>query len=520
MDNAATIYQAVRAFEACSGQSSKPHALTMANMPQGSLYTDENQSIEWTHFDQPESIEQGTKRLEFTYGHHRQRIWQHLKQSGGETTKTFAGNCEFVSIDGQQYTYTYLSSPAGMFGIHVKRPDGTSELFYIHADHLGSLHTFTDENGDLLQELSFDPWGTRRDPNTWTVFTGTATTPLFDRGFTGHEHLDGFQLINMNGRLYDPVVSHMLSSDNYVQSPDFSQSFNRYSYAWNNPLVYTDPSGEMLMAPFFLMAMVADYTSNLINGVHDPLGTAYKNVTGTISGINNAARIPIYQNQNTNISVGLDPFNFGVSLDASFQSGDVSHTIYGGYGCFGANYGVSRTIKIGDFTFSHGIGYSSGVTNLFSENPEIIRGYQAFGGASYFDRNRNQRFSFGLTSFDGSHAQNNWFVSYGRGDFSFAMTNDAFTGSDWYRTAAAEIGLGEVSFGFNLFTTEPPLEEYQRKPKQLGSDTEYISPIHGKNPLGTYKTGSRVFAGMYLGYRNGNRVSRFGIDAAWVQDLF
>ena len=80
--------------------------------------------------------------------------------------------------------------------------------------------------------------------------------------------------------------------------------------------------------------------------------------------------------------------------------------------------------------------------------------------------------------------------------------------------------LQRESYGFNLFTTEPPLEEYQRKPKQLGGDSEFKSPIHGKNPLRTYSTGSRVYAGMYLGYRNGNRVSRFGIDAAWVQDLF
>ncbi len=51
-------------------------------------------------------------------------------------------------------------------------------------------------------------------------------------------------------------------------------------------------------------------------------------------------------------------------------------------------------------------------------------------------------------------------------------------------------------------------------------DKEFHSPIHGKNPFDTYSTGSRLFAGMYLGYRNGNRVSRIGIDAPWVQDLF
>jgi len=65
----------------------------------------------------------------------------------------------------------------------------------------------------LLQELSFDAWGDRRNPATWRSFTGTPPEPLFDRGFTGHEHLYAFGLINMNGRMYDPLVSRMLSPE-------------------------------------------------------------------------------------------------------------------------------------------------------------------------------------------------------------------------------------------------------------------------------------------------------------------
>jgi RHS repeat-associated protein len=66
------------------------------------------------------------------------------------------------------------------------------------------------------------------------------------RGFTGHEHLPEFGLINMNGRMYDPLIGRMLSPDNFVQSPCYSQSYNRYSYCWNNPLKFTDHSGQNL----------------------------------------------------------------------------------------------------------------------------------------------------------------------------------------------------------------------------------------------------------------------------------
>ena len=67
---------------------------------------------------------------------------------------------------------------------------------------------------------------------------------LCDRGFTGHEHLREFGIINMNGRVYDPLLSMMMSPDEYIQNPDFSQNYNRYAYCFNNPLTYYDPSGE------------------------------------------------------------------------------------------------------------------------------------------------------------------------------------------------------------------------------------------------------------------------------------
>ena len=52
--------------------------------------------------------------------------------------------------------------------------------------------------------------------------------------------------INMNARLYDPVLGRFLSPDPYVPDGSYSQDFNRYSYARNNPMIYTDPDGEWI----------------------------------------------------------------------------------------------------------------------------------------------------------------------------------------------------------------------------------------------------------------------------------
>jgi len=66
---------------------------------------------------------------------------------------------------------------------------------------------------------------------------------LTNRGYTGHEHLDAFGIINMNGRVYDPATGQFLSPDPVIQSPGDWVNYNRYSYCFGNPMRYTDPSG-------------------------------------------------------------------------------------------------------------------------------------------------------------------------------------------------------------------------------------------------------------------------------------
>ncbi|MEO6682810.1 MAG: RHS repeat-associated core domain-containing protein [Ginsengibacter sp.] len=97
-----------------------------------------------------------------------------------------------------------------------------------------------------MAEYSYDAWGRLRNPVTQVVYGSAQQPELFlGRNYTGHENLNWFGLINMNARLYDPVHGRFLAPDPYVQAPDFTQSFNRYGYGFNNPLKYNDPSGEI-----------------------------------------------------------------------------------------------------------------------------------------------------------------------------------------------------------------------------------------------------------------------------------
>jgi RHS repeat-associated protein len=103
----------------------------------------------------------------------------------------------------------------------------------------------SNEQEQVLERYAYDPWGKRRNPHNWTV-ADTRTSLLVNRGYTMHEHLDMFGIINMNGRVYDPLTAMFFSPDPYIQAPDNWLNFNRYAYCLNNPFKYTDPTGEWI----------------------------------------------------------------------------------------------------------------------------------------------------------------------------------------------------------------------------------------------------------------------------------
>ena len=161
-------------------------------------------------------------------------------------------NTECLYLGGDAY-----SAPA----VYV-RQGNTWQVYYIIRDYLGSICAITNSGG-LVAEYSYDPWGNLRDPETLEAYAPGEEPELFlGRGFTGHEHLTAYGLINMNARLYDPMTGRFLSPDPYVQAPDFSQAFNRFSYCWNNPMRYVDEDGEWI---HILIGAIIGGIANLVS---------------------------------------------------------------------------------------------------------------------------------------------------------------------------------------------------------------------------------------------------------------
>ena len=125
-------------------------------------------------------------------------------------------------------------------------------MCYVFQDRLESYNAIINDTGKADWNrgfLSYDVWGNRVTDADWSQcadFDYGDDYYQFRRGYTQHEHLGSFGIINMNGRIYDPSTASFFSPDPYVVDATSTQAFNRYSYCLNNPLMYTDPSGEYI----------------------------------------------------------------------------------------------------------------------------------------------------------------------------------------------------------------------------------------------------------------------------------
>lgn len=226
--------------------SGKPYAVSDVTLTNSiSVGT---QNVSYYSFDRPNEISDNGYTASFTYNGNYDRVkMQMLHNSSISFTRYYLGGCYELDVKPSGTTERlYLNGGYYDAPTVLIKQGNSSSVYQILRDHLGSITHVLNSSGTVVQELSYDAWGRLRNPSTFALYTPTNEPDLYlGRGYCGHEHLTGLGLINMNARLYDPLLGRFLSPDPYVQAPEHSQSFNRYSYCMNNPLKYNDQSGEL-----------------------------------------------------------------------------------------------------------------------------------------------------------------------------------------------------------------------------------------------------------------------------------
>lgn len=169
---------------------------------------------------------------------------QRVKKTGKGDTTYYFGSFERRERGNEAHHVLHLPGMDGHATQVLITPGAspTQDVSYVLTDALGSSGVTTDASGQVTERVFNEPFGRRlnADGTPYTETVGQNFLNKLTHGFTGHE-MEFYgatnPLINMGGRLYDPLSRRVLTAD------PARSDLNRYSYVRNSPLNLIDPSG-------------------------------------------------------------------------------------------------------------------------------------------------------------------------------------------------------------------------------------------------------------------------------------
>ena len=140
----------------------------------------------------------------------------------------------------------YYYGTMGLVGFNYNGTD-----YYYQKNIQGDIVRIYNNSGTLYGEYRYDAWG---KCTIITDLSGIATiNPFRYRGY----YIDNETgLCYLNSRYYDPTVGRFLSPDSLEYlGPEDLGGLNLYNYCNNNPVMYTDPSGNSFALISFLIGL-------------------------------------------------------------------------------------------------------------------------------------------------------------------------------------------------------------------------------------------------------------------------
>jgi RHS repeat-associated protein len=211
---------------------------------QGNQLVAPGRSFTWNTFERPISVTTAAGTYTMTYDADLARFSR--KTPAGQTRYSYGGLLdEYTDDAGTHAVMTVMAQGRPVMEFEkIVSPSGgiSSTTNTLLVDALGSIDTIIKATG--RDAIKYDPFGARVTAADPTVHV-TAPPEHLRAGFTGHDHDDDVNLIDMIGRVYDPQTQRFLSVDPPAPDPVDSQAYNPYAYVRNNPLNATDPTGYL-----------------------------------------------------------------------------------------------------------------------------------------------------------------------------------------------------------------------------------------------------------------------------------
>ncbi|HEY5949361.1 MAG TPA: RHS repeat-associated core domain-containing protein, partial [Kofleriaceae bacterium] len=225
--------------------SSDGSATAFAYDPQGNQLVAPGRTFTFNSFNKPTSVTATAGKYTMTYDADLARF-SRTEPSGQVRYSYGAAFDEYTDTAGTHYVMTVsaaghpVAEVTKVFNNNVLASSSTNTIL---VDALGSVDALVGSNG-TPESIKYDPFGTRVKAIDPTVRIKTPPRGL-RTGFTGHDHDDDVNLIDMIGRVYDPQQQRFLSVDPPAPLPVDGQAYNPYAYVRNNPLNATDPTGYL-----------------------------------------------------------------------------------------------------------------------------------------------------------------------------------------------------------------------------------------------------------------------------------
>ncbi|OGO72172.1 MAG: hypothetical protein A2Z49_10300, partial [Chloroflexi bacterium RBG_19FT_COMBO_56_12] len=166
----------------------------------------------------------GATTASFVYNGDGERV----KGSVNGVTTAYVGN--YVEWNGSALVKYYY---AGGQRVAMR---GSGVVRLLLGDHLGSTTITATDTGTLYSELRYKAWGGER-------YSSATETPTTFR-FTGQRADSYINMYWFGSRWYDPYLAHFVQADSIIPDQNDPQSWDRFAYAFNNPVKYSDPSGH------------------------------------------------------------------------------------------------------------------------------------------------------------------------------------------------------------------------------------------------------------------------------------
>jgi RHS repeat-associated protein len=194
--------------------------------------------------------EGGAPTAEYKYDALGRRFSKQLPNSSTHplTSYYYSGNQVIEERDGSDNVlkqYIYGNGIDEVIRVDINE-SGNFTPYYFHSNGIGSVTAITDQNGQLVERISYDLYGMptftdyRTDPqNPEVVGSSVIGNELL---FQSRRYEKETNLIYFRARYYDPIMGRFLSVDplGYKDSMNLYQSFNQ------NPVNFVDPFGDKI----------------------------------------------------------------------------------------------------------------------------------------------------------------------------------------------------------------------------------------------------------------------------------